>query len=329
MRWHKNLDQDEHTRRQWLSTNTISSHKLDWLDGSIFAFNRLGTCHRKAGAAQRLMTQKSILITGSSSGIGYDAAIGFQAIGFRVFASCRAQVDCDRLIAKGFESPRIDYADSDSITAGLVDVLAATGGTLDVLYNNGAFACPGAVEDLPRDALRAIFEVNVFGYQELTNQVIPVMRSQGHGRIIHCSSVLGLVGLKWRGAYVATKFALEGLTDVLRIELAETPIEVVLIEPGPITSNIRQNAAPHFERWIDWKGSVHATEYKTLRKRLYIKNEPDAFELPASAVTKKLVHAATSKRPKARYYITKPTYLMGFLRRILSTRLLDAFISRA
>ncbi len=275
------------------------------------------------------MTQKTILITGSSSGIGYDAAIGFRALGFRVFASCRAQADCDRLIAEDFDSPLINYADSDSITSGLAEVLTATGGTLDVLYNNGAFACPGAVEDLPRGALRAIFEVNVFGYQELTNLVIPVMRAQGHGRIIQCSSVLGLVGLKWRGAYVATKFALEGLTDVLRVEMADTPIKVILIEPGPITSDIRQNAIPHFEKWIDWKGSARAAEYDALRERLYTDSGPDTFELPASAVTKKLIHAATAKRPRARYYVTTPTYLMGLLRRILSTRLLDAVISRA
>ncbi|MCO4847969.1 MAG: SDR family NAD(P)-dependent oxidoreductase [Yoonia sp.] len=275
------------------------------------------------------MTQKTILITGSSSGIGYDAAHGFRALGFRVFASCRAQADCDRLIAEGFDSPLIDYADSDSIASGVVEVLAATGGTLDVLYNNGAFACPGAVEDLPRGALRAIFEVNVFGYQELTNRVIPAMRAQGHGRIIHCSSVLGIVGLKWRGAYVSTKFALEGLTDVLRVEMADTPIKVILVEPGPITSDIRQNAIPHFEKWIDWKRSARAAQYDALRERLYADNGPDSFELPASAVTKKLIHAATAKRPKARYYVTTPTYLMGFLRRILSTRLLDAVISRA
>lgn len=275
------------------------------------------------------MTQQSILLTGASSGIGYDAALGFRALGFRVFASCRAQADCDRLIAEGFDSPRIDYTDSDSIVSGLAAVLDATGGTLDVLYNNGAYACPGAVEDLPRDALRAIFETNVFGYQELTNLVIPVMRAQGHGRIINCSSVLGLVGLKWRGAYVATKYALEGLSDVLRIELADTPIKVILIEPGPITSDIRQNAIPHFERWIDWERSARAVEYGTLRSRLYTDSGPDTFELPASAVTKKLIHAATAKRPKPRYYVTFPTYLMGVLRRILSTRWLDAVTKRA
>lgn len=274
------------------------------------------------------MTQKSILITGCSSGIGYDVAYGLRAAGWRVFASCRKQEDCDRLRSEGFESPRIDYADADSIVTGLAETLEATGGTLDALYNNGAYACPGAVEDLPVGALREIFETNVFGWHELTRLVIPVMRAQGHGRIINCSSVLGFVALRWRGAYVATKHALEGLTDVLRIEMSDTPIKVILIEPGPITAKIRENAIPHFEKWIDWEGSARAGQYAQLRSRLYDDNGPDRFELPPSAVTRKILHALTSARPKPRYYVTTPTYLMGFLRRVLPTRLLDAVILR-
>ena len=274
------------------------------------------------------MTQKTILITGCSSGIGLDAALGFQAEGWRVFASCRKQIDCDRMIAQGFESPLIDYADDASVEAGFAEVMAATGGTLDVLYNNGAFACPGAVEDLPRGALEAIFQTNLFGVHQLTTLAIPTMRAQGHGRIINCSSVLGLVGMKFRGAYVATKFAMEGLSDVLRVEMRRNNIDIILIEPGPVTSSIRENAIPHFERWIDWENSPRAAQYEQLKDRLYTDTGPDPFELPASAVTKKLLHAATAKRPKARYYVTKPTYLMGFLRRILPTRGLDAIIRR-
>jgi len=274
------------------------------------------------------MTQKSILITGASSGIGFDAAHGLRDAGWRVFASCRKAEDCERLRAAGFESPQIDYADADSIVNGLAETLEATGGTLDALYNNGAYACPGAVEDLPTDALREIFETNLFGWHELTRLVIPVMRAQGHGRIINCSSVLGFVGYKWRGAYVATKFALEGLTDVLRQELSDTVIKVILIEPGPITSEFRKNAVPHFEKWIDWQNSARRDAYKEELDRLYTETEPGKFELPAAAVTKKILHALTSQRPKPRYYVTTPTYAMGFLRRILSTRWLDAVILR-
>ncbi len=274
------------------------------------------------------MTGKTILITGCSSGIGFDAAHGLRDAGWRVFASCRAEADCDRLRGLGFDSPRIDYADPDTVSAGLDEVLEATGGTLDALYNNGAFACPGAVEDLPRDALRAIFEVNLFGYHDLTRQVIPVMRAQGHGRIVNCSSVLGLAPMKWRGAYVATKFALEGLTDVLRIEMRDTPIKVILIEPGPITSSIRAKAIPHFERWIDWHGSARAGQYGVLRDRLYTDSGPDRFELPASAVTKRLLKALTARNPAPRYFVTTPTWIMGTLKRLLPSRALDWVIDK-
>lgn len=273
---------------------------------------------------------KSILITGCSSGIGYDAAHGLRARGWRVFATCRQQQDCDRLIAEGLESFVLDYADEASITAAVAEVARRTGGTLDALYNNGAFAIPGAVEDLPRGALREIFETNLFGYHDLTRQVIPMMRAQGHGRIINCSSVLGLVGMKWRGAYVATKFAMEGLTDVLRIEMAGTGIDIILIEPGPITSRIRENARPHVTKWIDWKNSPRAPEYAPLIERLFgEKYGPDPFELPARAVTAKLIAALECRRPRPRYYVTTPTYLMGFARRILPTRALDWLITKA
>ena len=274
------------------------------------------------------MTQ-SILITGCSSGIGYDAAHGMRAAGWRVFASCRRQVDCDRLKAEGFDAPLIDYADSASIKTGLAQVLAATGGTLDALFNNGAFGTPGAVEDLPRAALREIFETNVFGVHDLTIRVIPVMRAQGHGRIVQNSSVLGLVAMRWRAAYVATKFALEGLTDTLRLEMADTNIKIIMIEPGPVTSEIRKKSIPHFEKWVDWENSPRRAQYESgLRRRLYEDSGPDKFELPASAVTAKLLRAVTHRNPKPRYYVTTPTYLMGFLRRILTSRGLDRVLRR-
>lgn len=276
------------------------------------------------------MVQKTILITGCSSGIGYDAAHGLRAEGWRVFASCRKQEDCDRLKSEGFDAPRIDYADPKSIKDGLAEVLEATGGTLDALFNNGAYGTPGAVEDLPRDALREIFETNFFGWHDLTRQVIPVMRAQGHGRIVQCSSVLGFVTLPWRGAYNSTKFAIEGLTDTLRIEMKGTGIDVVLIEPGPVTSKIRENSIPHFEKWIDWEASPRAEGYRDrLRPRLYESAGPDTFELPASAVTAKLLKAVTAPRPRARYYVTTPTYIMGILRRILPTRALDWVLLRS
>ncbi len=276
------------------------------------------------------MAEKSILITGCSSGIGYCVAHGLKAAGWRVFASCRTREDCDRLIAEGLESPLIDYAKPQTIHDGLKEVLDSTGGTLFALFNNGAHGTPGAVEDLPTDALRAIFEANFFGWHELTRAVIPVMRKQGYGRIIQNSSVLGFVTMPWRGAYNATKFAIEGLTDTLRIEMRDTNVHVILIEPGPVTSKIRENSIPHFERWIDWETSARRAQYETkLRKRLYEKSGRDPFELPPEAVLKKLRHALESYKPRPRYYVTTPTYIMGFLRRVLPTRALDWVLARS
>jgi NAD(P)-dependent dehydrogenase (short-subunit alcohol dehydrogenase family) len=276
---------------------------------------------------------KSILITGCSSGIGYDAAHGLKARGWKVFATCRREEDCARLRDEGLISFQLDLADPESIEAGFNEALARAGGKLDALYNNAAYACPGATEDLPVGALREIFETNLFGLHDLTTRAIRVMRAQGtngEGRIIQCSSVLGLVGARWRGAYVSTKYALEGLTDVLRLEMSDTGIEIILIEPGPVTSKIRENSIPHFERWIDWRASPRRAQYEeSLLKRLYqAKSKKDRFELPASAVTAKLIHALESPHPRPRYYVTTPTYIAGLARRLLPTRLLDKVIAQ-
>lgn len=276
------------------------------------------------------MAQKSILITGCSSGIGYDAAHRLHAMGWQVFATCRKKQDCARLRSEGLESFVLDYEDEASIKAAVAEVFKRTGGRLDALFNNGAYAVPSFVMDLPRDALRAIYEANLFGYFDLINQVLPAMIDQGHGRIINCSSILGLVALRGRGAYNSTKFAMEGLTDTLRLEMKSFPIDVILIEPGPITTDIRQKSQAQFEKWIDWENARLRGFYeKVLIPRLYAeKTDPDWGELPPSAVTDKLVHALTAKKPKPRYYVTLPTHLMGFAKRILSTRALDWLLAK-
>ena len=183
------------------------------------------------------------------------------------------------------------------------------------------------MEDLPRAALREIFETNLFGQVDLTNRLLPAMRRAGAGRVVMISSVLGLVAAPWRGAYVATKFALEGITDSLRLELAGSGIGVVLIEPGPIATPFRRNSIPHFERHVDWQASPHRDAYeRTLLRRLYAPAGRDRFELPPSAVTARLVRALESPRPRPRYFVTAPTHAAGLLRRLLSTRTLDAIV---
>ncbi|SDY50407.1 SDR family NAD(P)-dependent oxidoreductase [Citreimonas salinaria] len=275
------------------------------------------------------MTRRTILITGCSSGIGADAARGLRARGWRVFAACRKPADCERLRAQGVDAPQLDYTDPTSIASALEEVLAETGGTLDALFNNGAYALPGAAEDLPADALRAIFDANVFGWHDLTVRVIPVMRAQGHGRIVNHSSVLGYVSIPWRAAYNATKYATEALTDTLRIEMRDTPIHVVTLNTGPVSSRIRVNSIPHFERWIDWQGSARRAQYESsLLKRLYEDRGKDRWELPPAAVTRALVRAVEDARPRPRYYITAPSRLMAVARRVLPTRALDWVLSK-
>lgn len=277
------------------------------------------------------MTQKSLLITGCSSGIGYDAAHGMKARGWRVFATCRHPEDCARLEAEGLESFPLDHTDPETIRTALSEATSRTGGTLDAIFANGAFGLPGAAEDLPTDALREIFETNFFGVHELVRQTVPILRAQGHGRIVLTSSVLGFTPLRWRAAYVSSKFALEGYADTLRLEMKDIGIQTILIEPGPITSKFRENSRSHFERWVDWQASPLREKYETaLLKRLYDKsNAPDPFELPAAAVTKKLAHALESRRPRPRYWITTPTYVAGILRRVLSTRMADRILARS
>ena len=270
---------------------------------------------------------KTILITGCSTGIGYTSACLLKERGYRVFATARKQQDVDKLNAEGLESIQLDLDDSDSIQTALKDILQRTNNELFALFNNGAYGQAGAVEDLTRATLRQQFETNLFGTVELTNRVLPIMRKQGYGRIIQNSSVLGLITLPYRGAYNASKYALEGITDTLRLELDDTAIHVSLIEPGPIESAFRKNAFAAYQRNIDREHSAHREKYAAMEARLEGKAKKVPFKLPAEAVTKKLIHALESPKPKARYYVTFPTYLFGTLRRLLSTRQLD-FILR-
>ena len=271
-----------------------------------------------------------ILITGCSTGIGNHLAHALKGRGWRVLATCRKEADCERLRGEGLESFRLDYEEPDSIDAAFAEAMERTGGRLDALFNNGAYVIPGAAEDLPTQALRQIFEANFFGWHSLTRLVVPVMRRQGHGRIVQNSSVLGLAALRMRAAYVSTKYAVEGYTDTLRLELDGTGIEAILLEPGPIRTNIRQNAQAHYARWIDAGNSVWAKTYKdVLEPRLYAENpDPDPFELTCEATTAKLIHALEHPRPRARYYVTTPTYIAGIMNRLLPTRMRDRILLR-
>ena len=274
------------------------------------------------------MSGKSILITGCSTGIGLDAARTLKAKGWTVFASCRALQDCEQREAEGFDAPRLDYQDPNSIAHCASHVLEKTGGSLDAVFHNGAYALPGPLEDIPANGMRAQFEANFLGWHDLNRHLIPAMRTRGEGRILFNSSVLGLVGMKYRGAYVATKFAVEGYCDVLRMEMADTGIKVVLIEPGPIETDFRKNAIQQFERWVDWKSSARRAQYEDSLLDLLHKGGSSGVQWPASAVTDAVIKALTAKRPKARYGVTAPTHVMALARRLLPTCALDWVLSK-
>ncbi len=274
------------------------------------------------------MTTKSILITGCSSGIGLHAALTLSARGYQVFATARKAQDVADLQAKGLTAYQLDLTNTESITQAVTQVLEQTGGRLDYLFNNGAYGQPGALEDLPTQVLREQFETNVFGWHELTKQIIPVMKRQGHGRIIQCSSVLGVVSMAYRGAYNASKYAIEGLTDTLRLELKSANIAVVLLEPGPINTQFRANALLAVQASIDVEASDHKVQYQQQIARLSSEKSNAPFTLEPLHVTQALIHALESKRPKLRYRITTATKLFAALKRILPARWLDYLLAK-
>ena len=261
--------------------------------------------------------QPTIIVTGASSGIGAYCARALKAEGWRVFATARRPRDLAALAADGIEAFHLDYREPALIEALVEAVLERTGGTLAALYNNGAYAQRGAVEDLPVEALREQFEANVFGWHDLTRRVAPVMRRQGHGRIVHCSSILGLTPALWRGAYVASKHAVEGLMLTMRMELKGSGVHVSLIEPGPIESRLASNAVQWFERYIDHENSVHREAYRAQLARLKAGGSKSRFKLKPDAVHKVLRHALLSDRPRPHYVVTLPAKTGVALKRLL------------
>ncbi len=271
----------------------------------------------------------SVLITGCSTGMGYHCAKHLQSMGYQVIATCRKLEDVRRLNDEGLTCFKLDLADSQSINIGLNQVLLKTQGKIDLLFNNGAFGLPGAVEDLSREAMEYQFQTNVFGTQELTNLVVPIMRKQGGGKIIYNSSILGFAAMQYRGAYNASKFAIEGFADTLRLEVKKDNIQVSLIEPGPITSDFRKNAFEQFKRWIPQQGSAHQTSYEAMLARLETVGPSAPFTLGPEAVTKCVLHVLNNPKPKIRYRVTVPTIAFAILKRLLPNRFLDILLIKA
>ena len=275
------------------------------------------------------MKTKNILITGCSSGIGKNVAITLHNKGWRVFATCRSKTDCTFFTKLGIESFPLDLLKEESINCAVNLVKEKTKSQLDVLFNNGTYAIPGAIQDIPRSAMREIFEVNVFGQIDLINRCIPLMMNSDYPKIINCSSVLGFISLPYRGLYSATKYSIEALTDALRRENYDSKIKFVLIQPGPINTDIKKKSVKHFEKWIDWKKSIHKKTYENrVIKRLYdnnYKNSFNSYELQPNEVTKILINILNLKKPKARYKITIQTKIAQIMTKLLPTNTLDWF----
>ncbi len=266
---------------------------------------------------------KNVLVTGCSSGIGCCVAKGLKERGYKVFATARKDEDIQRLETEGLTVIALDYADAESVDDCANELILRTNNEIYAVFHNGAYGQPGAVEDLTRAVLEEQFASNVFGWIQLTNRLIPFMRQVNEGRIIFNSSVLGLVSLPYRGAYNASKYAIEGFADTLRLELASTDIKVSLIEPGPVESKFRENSLIKLKENIQIESSFHRDKYRAVLKRLEIIGPAVPFTLPPEAVLKKVEHALASNAPKAHYYVTFPTYLFGYLKRILPAKWLD------
>lgn len=272
--------------------------------------------------------KRAVLITGCSSGIGLAAAQLLAKRGWNVIASVRKAEDAGHLQHMGLKTVLLNIADPVSIQTALDETLTLTGGRLEALVNNAGIAIPGAVEDLEREVLQRQFDTNFFGVMDLTREVLPFMRRQGHGRIVMISSILGRVAMPWRGAYNASKFALEGITDTLRQELRGSEIHVSLICPGPVKSRFRDNSLLNFDEYIDTANSVHRETYARLRAQTGAEKDNTPFTLPPEAVAQRIVHALESSRPRTRYYVTVPAYALAFLRCVLPIRWMDALVSK-
>lgn len=272
--------------------------------------------------------KKWVVVTGASSGIGKELALSLQQHGYTVLATVRTAKDQDALKRLGIPSVILELADEHSVTLTIETIQQQCGHQLYALINNAAYGQPGAVEDISRSALEQQFAVNLFGTHQLTCGLLPLLRQDDGGRIVNISSVLGLVAFPWQGAYNASKYALEGLTDTLRLELHDSNVKVSLIEPGPIRSQFRHNALQAFNNDVDWQQSSHQHHYQRITGYYSASDHPTPFTGTPQDVVKRVLHALRSTRPQPRYFVTLPTYILATCRRLLPARLLDALLRK-
>jgi NAD(P)-dependent dehydrogenase (short-subunit alcohol dehydrogenase family) len=276
------------------------------------------------------VVSKSVLVTGCSSGIGLATARLLRDRGWAVLPTARKPEDMDRLRSEGFNPVQLDVTDSAAIHQTANDVLRLFGGRLGALVNNAGYGQPGAMEDMTRDAMREQFEVNVFGLQELTNQLVPAFRRQGYGRIVNVSSVLGRISIPFMGIYSASKYAVEAMSDAMRVELWNSGIAVSLVEPGPIETAFRKTSKDRALGQQEHFGRSHFEKYyrEQVSKAETKEKLTHVFMLPPEAVARKILHALESPRPRRRYPVTAVAYVIEFLRHFVPDGLIDRVMSR-
>lgn len=274
------------------------------------------------------MTKQNVVVTGCSSGIGAHCAARLKQDGYRVLVSARSDEDLSRLAAAGFEAHYLEHHDADSIDAFVDWAIEQCDGAIHGWFNNAGYTQAGAVEDLPVQALRDQMQVNLFAYHHIMVRVIPVMRAQGHGRLVNCSSILGRICAPWRGGYTASKAALNGLTITLRQELYGTGVHASVIEPGAIPSNVAVNALPYIEKWIDVENSVHRERFLKRLENIRSQKPPEHLS-GAEPVYKALHHALTAKRPRAHYPVCRQTHIAFLAMRLLPRELCYRLFARA
>ena len=273
-----------------------------------------------------ILTKRNVVVTGCSSGIGLCLTKGLANKGYRVIATCRSQKDIDKLATQNIEAILLELSSQESVDQAITEIKRRCDNQIYGLINNAAYGQPGAVIDLQRTVLQQQFETNVFGTQQLTNGLLPLMLAAGQGRIIQISSILGFICLRFRGAYNASKYALEALTDTMRLEHRDSGVFFSLIEPGPIESRFRQNAYEKYKQHIDRENSLFRSAYIKVENRLQ-QMENARFTLTANAVLKVATHALEARSPKIRYPVTIPTRVMAILKRFLPDRLMDQFLA--
>ena len=270
---------------------------------------------------------RAVLVTGCSSGIGAATALRLHRAGHVVYASARRTEDLAELAAAGIATVQLDVTDEASMQAGVKRV-ADERGAVEILVNNAGYGVMGVVEEVPLANVRAQFETNVFGAVRLIQLVLPGMRARQWGRIINVSSILGRAAVPGGAIYDASKYALEGVSDALRLEVPRFGIHTTLIEPGPVRTGFAAPAVAGMagdsatygefrERLAAWYGTVYGPDRPNLLGR---------FTVDADAVAAVIERAIRARRPRARYPVGVPARGLLSLRRLLPDRMFDAFV---